>query len=95
MNHVILIGTLKSKEDVQTKKKITLSVKRTYKNEKGFFETDDITCLLWSGIISKVDNYFNEVNTGKGLKLKRWMLPYFRYVLPVLIIIVFIQGLIG
>ena len=60
MNHVILIGTLKSKEDVQTKKKITLSVKRTYKSEKGFFETDDITCLLWSGIISKVDNYFNE-----------------------------------
>ena len=41
------------------------------------------------------DNYLNEVNTGKGLKLKRWMLPYFRYVLPVLIIIVFIQGLIG
>ncbi|WP_288154875.1 sodium-dependent transporter [uncultured Sharpea sp.] len=40
-------------------------------------------------------NYLNEVNTGKGLKLKRWMLPYFRYVLPVLIIIVFIQGLIG
>jgi len=41
------------------------------------------------------DNYLNEVNTGKGIKLKRWMLPYFRYVLPVLIIIVFIQGLIG
>ena len=41
------------------------------------------------------ENYLKEVNTGKGMKLKRWMIPYFRYVLPVLIIIVFIQGLIG
>lgn len=41
------------------------------------------------------ENYLSEVNTGKGVKLKKWMIPYFRYVLPILIIIVFVQGLIG
>lgn len=36
------------------------------------------------------DNYFNEVNTGKGMKLAKWMRPYVTYVLPVIILIVFI-----
>lgn len=38
-------------------------------------------------------NYFNEVNTGRGLKLKPWLKPYFQFVLPVLILIILIQGL--
>ena len=38
-------------------------------------------------------NYFNEVNTGRGLKLKPWLKPYFQFVLPILILIILIQGL--
>ena len=40
------------------------------------------------------DNYFKEANTGKGIRLKRWLKPYFRYILPVLILIILIRGLI-
>ncbi|MBQ0066268.1 MAG: sodium-dependent transporter [Firmicutes bacterium] len=38
-------------------------------------------------------NYFNEVNTGKGWQIKQWMRPYFTYVLPIVIAIVFVIGL--
>ena len=41
------------------------------------------------------DNYFEECNTGKGLKLSRVLKPYLKYALPVLIVIVFVQGFIG
>ena len=40
------------------------------------------------------DNYIDEVNTGNGLKMKRWLKPYFQFVLPLLIIIILIRGLI-
>lgn len=40
------------------------------------------------------DNYFAEVNTGKGLKLAKWLKPYFKYVLPLVIIVVFIMSVI-
>ena len=40
------------------------------------------------------DHYLEEVNTGAGPKLPRWLRPYFRYVLPVLIVIILVQGLI-
>lgn len=39
------------------------------------------------------DNYIEEVNTGSGLKMSRKLKPYFRFVLPVLILIILIQGL--
>ena len=38
------------------------------------------------------DKYFEEVNTGKGLKLAKWLRPYLSYVLPVVIIAVFIMS---
>lgn len=38
-------------------------------------------------------NYFEEVNTGVGLKIKQWMRPYFTYILPVVVAIVFVIGL--
>ena len=41
------------------------------------------------------DNYFEECNTGKGLKLSRVLKPYLKYALPVLIVIVFVQGFSG
>lgn len=40
------------------------------------------------------DHYLEEANSGAGPKLPRWLRPYFRYVLPVLIVIILVQGLI-
>ncbi len=39
------------------------------------------------------DNFLAEANTGKGLKLKRWMKPYFAFVLPAIISVVFVVGM--
>lgn len=39
------------------------------------------------------DNYMEEANTGSGLKVSRKLKPYFQFVLPVLILIILIQGL--
>ena len=40
------------------------------------------------------NHYLEEANTGAGPKLPRWLRAYFRYVLPVLIVIILVQGLI-
>lgn len=40
------------------------------------------------------NNYLEEANTGKGIKIPKWTKYYFRFVLPILIIIIIIQGLI-
>lgn len=40
------------------------------------------------------DNYLEEANTGKGLKIAKGSKPYFQFVLPVLILFILIQGLI-
>ena len=40
------------------------------------------------------DSYMAECNKGVGMKLSRMVKPYFQYVLPVLIFIIFIQGVI-
>lgn len=40
------------------------------------------------------DNFVAEANHGKGLKVASWMRPYFTYVLPVIVLVVFIIGLI-
>lgn len=39
-------------------------------------------------------NFMEEANTGKGMKVKKWMVPYMKYVLPLIIIFVFILGLV-
>lgn len=39
------------------------------------------------------DNYIAEVNKGSGLKMPRRIKPYLQFVLPVLILIILIQGL--
>ncbi|MBE6649147.1 MAG: sodium-dependent transporter [Ruminococcaceae bacterium] len=41
------------------------------------------------------DNFLQEANTGKGMKLKRWMRPYMTYVLPAVIVIIFITGILN
>lgn len=40
------------------------------------------------------DHYLEEANIGKGLKIARWLHPYFKFVLPILILIILVQGLI-
>ena len=39
------------------------------------------------------DRYLEEANTGSGPKMPRWLKPYFSVVLPILIIIILVQGL--
>ena len=39
------------------------------------------------------ENYQAEANTGKGLQVKGWMKYYLRFVLPVLILVILIEGL--
>ncbi len=39
------------------------------------------------------DRYLEEANAGEGIKMPRWLWPYFQFVLPVLILIILIQGL--
>ncbi|MBE6017233.1 MAG: sodium-dependent transporter [Lachnospiraceae bacterium] len=41
------------------------------------------------------DNYLAEANKGSGIKMARWFRHYFRFVMPVLILAIFIFGLIG
>ncbi|MCI9332544.1 MAG: sodium-dependent transporter [Oscillibacter sp.] len=40
------------------------------------------------------ERYLEEANAGEGLKMPRWLRPYFQFVLPVLVLIILIQGLI-
>ena len=39
-------------------------------------------------------NFMEEANTGKGLKVRNWMKPIFTFVVPVLILVVYVMGLI-
>ena len=38
------------------------------------------------------EKYLEEVNTGKGIRMSRYLIPYFKYVLPILVIVVLIRG---
>ena len=40
------------------------------------------------------DKYMDEVNKGDGIKMPMWLKPYFKYILPVLVLIIVIGGLI-
>ena len=40
------------------------------------------------------DNYLTECNTGKGMKFARFLKPYFQFVLPILVLILLVQGFI-
>ncbi len=41
------------------------------------------------------DNFIAEANAGKGLKIKKWMRGYMTYVLPLIIIVIFVIGMIS
>jgi len=40
------------------------------------------------------DKFVEEANTGKGLKVQNWMKPIFKYVVPVVVIFLYIYGLV-
>ena len=40
------------------------------------------------------DNFVAEANTGKGAKMANWLRPYLTYVLPIVILIIFIVGVV-
>ena len=39
------------------------------------------------------DKYLAEANTGAGVKMPRWLKPYFQFILPVLVLVILLQGL--
>ncbi len=41
------------------------------------------------------DNFVKEANTGRGLKIAKWMKPYFVYVLPVVVLAVFVLSILS
>lgn len=40
------------------------------------------------------DAFFKEANTGKGLKVKAWMKPVFKYFVPAMILFIYVYGMI-
>ena len=48
-----------------------------------------VTKLGWGA-----DKYLEEVNTGKGTRMSAKLLPYYKFILPVLILIILVTGLI-
>ena len=41
------------------------------------------------------DNYLKEANTGVGPKIPRWIKPYYKYVMPIIMLILLIQGIVN
>ena len=41
------------------------------------------------------DNYLKEANTGVGSKIPRWIKPYYKYVMPIIMLILLIQGIVN
>lgn len=41
------------------------------------------------------DKFLEEANTGVGLKFPKWIKPYLQYVLPVIILVIFVMGMIS
>lgn len=40
------------------------------------------------------DNFLKEANAGEGVKMPSWLRPYLKYVLPVIIVVIFLVGII-
>lgn len=41
------------------------------------------------------ENFVNEANQGKGLKIAKWMKRYYTYVLPAVVLLIFVIGLVN
>ena len=40
------------------------------------------------------ENFVAEANAGKGMKIKSWMKPIFRYVVPAAIVFIYLYGMV-
>ena len=40
------------------------------------------------------DNYITEANTGKGLRLRKFLRGYMTYVLPAMVLVLFVIGIV-
>ena len=41
------------------------------------------------------ENFLGEANAGKGMKVKNWMKPVFRYFVPVVVAFIYIYGMVN
>ena len=41
-----------------------------------------------------LDNFLKEANSGKGLKVPGWVKPHFQYVVPAIIIFLYVYGMV-
>jgi len=63
LNQIVIVGRLvrdpelKKSEGGSDYTNITLAVPRSYKNVDGQYDTDFISCKLWDGIASNVNEY--------------------------------------
>lgn len=63
MNHLMIVGRLVDNpkiEKTDNGKKVmnmTVAVPRTYKNDRGEYDTDFVDCVLWSGIAENTAEY--------------------------------------
>ena len=62
INQIFLIGRLVKdpeliKKDNKSSSKITLAVKRAFKNSEGIYETDFIGCTVWNVIAERICEY--------------------------------------
>lgn len=63
LNQVVLVGRLvkdpelKETESGKKTTRITLAVPRSYKNINGEYDTDFISCRLWSGVAENTKEY--------------------------------------
>lgn len=63
LNQIVLVGRiandleLRETESGKSVCDITLAVPRSYKNDKGEYETDFIKCKLWQGMAQNTSNY--------------------------------------
>ena len=47
----------------------------------------------WNRLLEGYDKYLEEVNTGEGMKMPRWLKGYVTYVIPCMILIILFMGL--
>ncbi len=53
-----------------------------------------IACFCCNKIGWGWENFVAEANTGKGLKVRDWMRPFFQYAIPVIVMLLYVYGMI-
>ncbi len=68
MNQLFLVGRLTKdpemiKHDGKVSCRITMAVKRSFKNPDGIYETDFFDCILWDGLAKNASEYCKKGDT--------------------------------